>query len=260
MNLPQRLLWNPELINLIHWNPYQQSFSNIQELIDTYGSYIYILGPTNVDKKQYLWLFKITPSSIVSCLTKEPDNDPCIKITQNEQNAKIDYIHSCEPYQGKQQIEWIIQILKSIHIKEITLFDYSSKFCHTQTFQEQILLSIVHLLWKGTTYYQTFGFQTEKEDQLLKLIEKLKNLSWNDMNEFPMNHKNKLIQSFQQYYQLYGRFTYGPFSAFIHFLPDNCGLFYDFLTLYQRNYKLPLKDVYQELKSIVSKNKWVLHL
>jgi hypothetical protein len=258
MNLPKRFAWKPSTQHIPVWDPYQET-AKIPEVAP---QYVYILGPKKKGDVRDAWLFRFItsqqPFSLVSLHT-DKEGFPCIQLQINREKATIQYINQCDPYSGIEQMEWVIQIVRRIGIPSIVLQDSAYKECNRADMP--IPLSLVRLLWRGQTYYEIFGFRSKNSNQknsverLHTISEKLGRIGWEDFE--------KQIQEtpyYEEFYELYGNHSKGPFDAFSFFMPDQCQPFYNFLSLYQTRDNVPLKSEYQELIRILTKNSWVLPL
>lgn len=271
----EQLNYNENTNHVSHWDLEQKKFHSINDFIQNCPSKrftIYILGPYNLHKMRYMWLFEFViigkNINIHSIKQNLNQDDSCMRIQIINQNGKINYIYKCEPYTGKDIIIWSIQILKSIGVKNVILIDDARKICESQRFKNYtISLSLIHKLWKNSTYYEIFGFipfhknnNNYKNSQINKLdeiIQQIKLIQWEEIKvlSFYKDTWNYFTQLYKPYYILY------PFCAFQEFLPEKCGLFYDILiiAIYHLQ-ESKAKDLFHQANQIIHKSVWKLNL
>lgn len=255
MNLPKRFAWKPSTQHIPVWDPYD-NHSDIQEVVP---QYVYILGPKKKGDTRDAWLFRLVLSQQPFTLTSlhtDKEGFPCIQLQMDREEANIQFINQCDPYSGIEQMEWTIQIVRRIGIPQIILQDSAYKECNRADMP--IPLSLIRLLWRGQTYYEIFGFRSNRKnstDRLHTLGEIVSAIPWDNFND-----EVRESSYYRDLYALYGKHSKGPFDAFSYFSPQECQPFYNFLTLYQTRPDVPRKEEYQELMKILTKSTWVLPL
>lgn len=253
--------YNEYTRDIEHWNPYEQII-DISFLQNKYR--YFILGPENDNNLKYLWKFNIryngTELKLYSGKDKKNSNfsNPCINITIKNNTGKIDYINKCGKYNGKDLINWMLEIMQKLNCNKCILTDLAEKKCNKQNNPNYVSLSLIHKLWKGKTYYEYFGFlpyniqnntfQTSKLLQLNDNILKLKSLKWTDFN-INNDKWNKFKNKYNIIYN-------SPFLAFKEFSPEDCSIFYDIL-FYLEKYDQPSSEILNDIKKIISKSIWM---
>jgi hypothetical protein len=135
-------------------------------------------------------------------------------------------------------------------------YDTSGNLNSSQVFALDVPLSLIHKLWKGTTYYEDFGFMPYNKNnnlhtnnlllQINKKIKNLQNIKWDFFNNYNEDKKwNELKKKYSHVYP-------SPFTTFREFTPENCDLFYDILYLLDMDV-----DELSEIKRLISKSIWM---
>ena len=252
--------------NIEHWNPYEE-FIDIS-FFKGKNRY-FILGPENSDNLKYLWKFNIKYNSnenelkLYSGKEKKNSNNslfsnPCINISIKNNTGKIDYINKCGKYNGRELINWMLEIMQKLNCNKCLLIDFAEKKCNKQSNPNYVPLSLIHKLWKGKTYYEYFGFipyninnntfQTSKLLELNENMKKLKSLKWNDFNI-----DNEKWNSFKNKYNI---IYDSPFLSFKEFTEEDCSIFYDIL-FYLDKFDQPSSEILNDIKKIISKSIWM---
>lgn len=235
-----------------YWNPYEEIYNS--ELIE--NNELYILGPINNEKMNYLWNFsiKITSNNIMKINSIQNSNteDPCIDIEIKNKVGKINYINKCGDYRGKDLINWMLEIMKKLDCEKCILQDMAELKCNKRNKKNYVPLSLIHKLWKGKTYYEDFGFMPYNKNNnsysnniLLQINNNIRSLYNIDWNYFDINN-NKWNDFKEKYSSIYP----SPFSAFKEFSPNDCGIFYDILYFLDN-------DILSETKRLISKSVWM---
>jgi len=246
--------YNEYTSNIKHWNPFEE-FININDF-NNKKQQLYILGPSNIDNLRYLWLFNIKKNNnelIISSIKNSKNYDPCINIFIKNNIGKINYMNKCGDYKGKDLIKWMLQIMKQFGCEKCILQDVAQKNCNGRNKHNYVLISLIHKLWKGHTYYEDFGFipydknnNSYIQDKLLELNNKIKNLQEIRWDYFDI-HDKKWTEFKNKYSYLYP----SPFCAFREFTPDKCNIFYDIL------FFVDDLDLFNDICNIISKSTWM---
>lgn len=245
--------------NIKHWNPYEEEYNH--SFVE--NNELYILGPINNENMRYLWNFsiKITSNNIIkiSSIQNTKTEDPCIDIEIKNKVGKINYINKCGDYKGKDLINWMIEIMKKMGCEKCILQDMSEIKCNHRNRDNYVPLSLIHKLWKGTTYYEDFGFvpyhrnnSSYTNNILLKINTEIKSLQNSKWNSYHINDKK-----YNEFKNKYNLIYPSPFAAFKEFSPDNCGIFYDILDLLENDAFLLENDKLYEIKQLISKSVWM---
>ncbi len=242
-----------------HWNPFEE-YKNIDFFIGK--SNYYILAPTDNNNENYIWNFKIRCTNnnkiIISTSLNSANNDPCISVYIENNIGKINYINNCYNHNGKNIVNWTIQIIKHLGCNKCILNDQAEKKCNNRNYKNYVSFSLIHKLKKGKTYYEEFDFipygknnrnyELNKNIELNKYIEKLQNIEWSSYNI--QNEK------WTNFYETYSYYYPSPILAFRQFTEEKCGIFYDILYLLNQPNQ-PSYDLLYNINSIISKSTWM---
>ena len=270
------LNFNEYTKNKEYWDPFTQKMK--PSFFKDKKTY-YILGPINNEDIKYFWNFHIRLNNnelILSIIEQNKNLNQCITITIKDNVGRINYLNDYYDHRGIDLVGWLIQIIKQLGCEKCILQEIEGDLsytnfpdyegacntgiqdvaeinCNEQNKYNYVLMSLIHKLWKGHTYYEDFGFipydknnNSYHQDKLLELNNNIKKLEEIEWSYFNIDDK-KWIEFKNKYSRLYP----SPFYAFREFSPSKCNIFYDILFFMDDLVLL------NDIRNIISKSIWM---
>jgi hypothetical protein len=258
------------------FDPWSEESNNLINLIN--NNELNILGPKS-NKKKERFVIKLNIENNNNCIILQSEINKntglrYIYIKIYNDIGTIENISKSTIYSGSEYLMLSLQILFLLNIKKANLHDDSyficdelNNFFHKKTEMEPY--KIISLLRFGNTSYMQFGFKpiskkfyTDMSDNIYSLIDKLRKISWDDINNVLIkgvelinsgkNVKNnkdwrKLNQekwirywmaiynswsSFKEKYYDNEEYPLTPFGSFAIYENADCALFCDWLELH----------------------------
>jgi hypothetical protein len=284
---------NKEIIFPLEQN---QTQNNNKAIILVHGKNI-IKGPFSAENKRYELEFNYYYDTIQMCgclnTINKTNNYNNISLKLYKDIAIIENISRSDIYRGSEYMLLALQIIYKLKYKKSMLQDLAYFSCDRKmnffsnnptSKKMEIQNKLIYLLKFGSTFYMPFGYKpvikkneiNDFNNEIIEknngdyvdisnnidiLIEKLNNISWNDINNYIINIKllmnndklknsNKIFdfriynykkwktywlnicKSWNIFYNKYNSVVNSPFQAFSTFNKSECDIFINWLELY----------------------------